>query len=127
MDTQIRPVTPEAAIMPVPAASRTTLSQPQRSAAIEPTSTGPAVLLAQLRHAILRCADEAARAEPNDTDARLHCFMAKLSGTMESLGQHDLDIALWDLLRTSYMPVELMPWTTVRMVDQAENDSGAPL
>lgn len=97
MDTQIRPVASSPAV--VAPSARPTLSLPVRFVSLD-LPQGPAVLLAQIRHAILRCADEAACAEPTDTDARLHSFMAKLSGSMESLGQRDLDTALWDLLST---------------------------
>lgn len=106
MDTQIRRATQAAAVTPAASVMRPTLSLPTREViaaapALAPAVRSPAVVLAQLRHAILRCADEATRAEPNDTDARLHSFMAKLSGSMESIGQRDLDTALWDLLSTT--------------------------
>jgi hypothetical protein len=57
-----------------------------------------------LRKAILECAHQATVAEPLDTDRRLHCFIAKLSGTMEGLGERELDAALWNLMTTHRQP-----------------------
>jgi len=54
-----------------------------------------------LRRAILDCAHQATAAEPLDTDARLHSFIAKLSGTMEGLGERELDAVLWNLMTTA--------------------------
>lgn len=103
MDTQIRPVwsTP---VVVVPAA-RPTLSLTGRQAAAQaaPDST-LAATANKLREAILRCAAEAQREEGKDTDARLHCFIAKLSGSMECLGEVDLDHALWDLMKLRAEP-----------------------
>lgn len=53
-----------------------------------------------LRKAILDCAHQATAAEPVDTDRRLHSFIAKLSGTMEGLGERELDAVLWNLMKT---------------------------
>jgi len=64
---------------------------------------GPATITA-LRKAILDCAHQATVTEPTDTDARLHCFIAKLSGTMEGLGERELDAALWNLMTTHRQP-----------------------
>jgi len=73
----------------------------------EPTRTaleaGPACATA-LRKAILDCALQATAAEPIDSDARLHSFIAKLSGTMEGLGERELDAALWNLMTTHRQP-----------------------
>ena len=62
------------------------------------------VTVTSLRKAILDCAHEATTTEPTDTDARLHCFIAKLSGTMEGLGERELDAALWNLMTTHRQP-----------------------
>jgi hypothetical protein len=56
---------------------------------------------AQLRKAIIDCAHRAYASYPHDTDARLHSFIAKLSGSMEGLDEPDLDKALWALLETA--------------------------
>ena len=55
-----------------------------------------------LRKAILDCAHQATAAEPADTDRRLHSFIAKLSGTMEGLGERQLDAVLWNLMKTEH-------------------------
>lgn len=57
-----------------------------------------------LRKAILECARQATVAEPVDTDRRLHSFIAKMSGTMEGLGERALDTALWNLMSTNATP-----------------------
>ncbi|WP_312548150.1 hypothetical protein [Massilia sp.] len=62
-----------------------------------------------LRRAILDCALQATRAEPDDSDRRLHSFIAKLSGTMEGLGERELDVVLWNLMATEPAPSEVMP------------------
>lgn len=96
MDTSIRRITPAASVTPVPNAARATLSLPYRA----PLMT-EAEQLDRIRKAIVRCAAEALKAEPRDTDARLHSFLAKLSGSMEGLAERELDIVLWNLLCTS--------------------------
>ena len=63
-----------------------------------PGSQQPTV--ATLRKAILDCAHQATLAEPHDSDRRLHSFIAKLSGTMEGLGERELDAVLWNLMST---------------------------
>jgi hypothetical protein len=68
------------------------------------TSIAPKVTAAILRKFILECAREATTAEPTDTDARLHSFVAKLSGSMEGLGERELDAALWNLMTTHRQP-----------------------
>jgi len=60
--------------------------------------------VATLRKAILDCALQATRAEPHDSDRRLHSFIAKLSGTMEGLGERELDAVLWNLMETKVTP-----------------------
>ncbi len=53
--------------------------------------------VAKLRATILRCATEAAKEEPRSVEYRLHAFIAKLSGSMESMGENELDKVLWSL------------------------------
>ncbi len=118
MDGQIRPRQPQE-MRALPARpARTTLTLPQRpmnlvfvSGAVNAipnqgdrrftvlvTSTAT---IDSLRKAILDCALQASRAEPDDSDRRLHSFIAKLSGTMEGLGERELDSALWNLMATT--------------------------
>ena len=54
---------------------------------------------AKLREAMLHCASEATKAEPTNVEYRLHSFIARLSGTMEAMGERDLDETLWGLLQ----------------------------
>jgi len=63
--------------------------------------------VAKLRETILRCAREAKKAEPNNVEYRLHSFIAKLSGSLEGMGELDLDAALWQLLETKPAPCPL--------------------
>ena len=97
MDTQIRPLV----VAPAFAERRPTLSLP---ASHKPAFAASASSIASpapgLRESILRCAAEAQVDEKHDTDARLHCFIAKLSGCMESMGETELDHVLWDLMKT---------------------------
>ena len=60
----------------------------------------PTATITSLRKAVLDCAAQATAAEPVDTDRRLHSFIAKLSGTMEGLGERELDAVLWNLMET---------------------------
>ncbi|MDK6078947.1 hypothetical protein [Massilia varians] len=53
---------------------------------------------AKLRDTILRCAREAIQAEPSSVEFRLHSFIAKMSGSMEVMGERELDESLWKLL-----------------------------
>lgn len=96
MDGQIRirQLQDMRALPPRPA--HTTLNLPQ-----QPNKPG----LDSLRKAILDCALQATRAEPHDSDRRLHSFIAKLSGTMEGLGERDLDAVLWNLMATNPVPL----------------------
>ena len=55
---------------------------------------------ASLRQAIIDCAAQATAAEPVDTERRLLSFMARMSATMEGLGERELDAVLWDLTKT---------------------------
>lgn len=53
---------------------------------------------ATLRAAIVRCAANASKDAPADEERRLANFVARLSASMESLGDHELDAMLWGLL-----------------------------
>ena len=53
---------------------------------------------AALRDAIKRCVANASKDAPVDEDRRLASFVARLSASMESLGDHELDAMLWGLL-----------------------------
>jgi hypothetical protein len=117
MDTQIRPVSSTPVV--IAPTTRPTLSLPSRTAAANATVTSELAALAselaalasglaatanKLREAILRCAAEAQHEEVKDTEARLHCFIAKLSGSMECLGEVEIDHALWDLMKLRAEP-----------------------
>jgi hypothetical protein len=92
MDGQIRLRQPQEMRALPPRPARITLTLPQQS-----NKAG----LDSLRKAILDCALQATRAEPHDSDRRLHSFIAKLSGTMEGLGERELDAVLWNLMSTA--------------------------
>lgn len=53
--------------------------------------------VATLRSTIARCAMQAGVDAPANADLRLAVFVARLSGSMESLGDHELDAMLWGL------------------------------
>lgn len=53
---------------------------------------------AAFRDAIKRCAANATKDAPADEERRLTNFVARLSASMESLGDHELDAMLWGLL-----------------------------
>lgn len=127
MDTQIRRVTPAPSslvLVPAPtvvlqeinlapidwsehnvalAFDRVPLPVPAAACLASFVST-KAATVPLLRDAILECARQANVAEPSNTDARLHSFVAKLSGRMEGLGELGLDRALWDLMKTPWPP-----------------------
>lgn len=63
---------------------------------------------AALRAAIVRCAANASKDAPADEERRLANFVARLSASMESLGDHELDAMLWGLL-DSPEPTRLTP------------------
>jgi len=52
----------------------------------------------QMRKALLSCASQASQAEPSDIDARARSFIARLAGSMVSLGETALERALDQLL-----------------------------
>jgi hypothetical protein len=115
MDTQIRPVWSTPVVVAPPARPTLSLSGRQAAANAAPAST-LAATANKLREAILRCAAEAQREEGKDTDARLHCFIAKLSGSMECLGEVDLDHALWDLMKLRAEPARKLDVTASAVV-----------
>jgi hypothetical protein len=95
MDQSIRLRRPDEA-MPSPPARRTLT-----------LSAHPAAANAYaLRKAILDCAAAAIVAEPTNTEARVYSFLARLSATMEGLGEPDLDCALWKLMETKSIALE---------------------
>jgi len=118
MDGQIRLRQPHEMRALPPRPARTTLTLPKRpvnlvfvTGAVDAIKAQPqdrrfAVIDASapngehLRKAILDCAHQATIAEPGDSDRRLHSFIAKLSGTMEGLGERELDAVLWNLMET---------------------------
>lgn len=55
---------------------------------------------AAFRDAIKRCVANASKDAPADEERRLANFVARLSASMESLGDHELDAMLWGLLDT---------------------------
>ena len=56
------------------------------------------ITVATLRTAIARCVAQASADAPTDADMRTAAFVARLSGSMESLGDHELDAMIWGLL-----------------------------
>jgi len=105
MDGQIRLGQPQDMRALPPRLARTTLTLPPRLARATLTLPQQAnkAGIDSLRKAILDCALQATRAEPHDSDRRLHSFIAKLSGTMECLGERELDAVLWNLMETKHV------------------------
>lgn len=64
--------------------------------------------VAAFRAAIKRCATNASKDAPTDEERRLANFVARLSASMESLGDHELDAMLWGLL-DSPEPTRIAP------------------
>lgn len=62
------------------------------------------ITAAALRDAIKRCAANAAKDAPADEERRVMNFVARLSASMESLGDHELDAMLWGLLDSPEPP-----------------------
>jgi len=56
------------------------------------------ITVATLRTAIARCVAQASQDAPTDADMRTASFVARLSGSMESMGDHELDAMIWGLL-----------------------------
>lgn len=72
--------------------------------------------IAALRSAIARSATQASNDAPANADMRLATFVARLSGCMESLGDHELDAMLWGLFdcdRPAPPRDEAMPQLTI--------------
>ena len=62
--------------------------------------------IATLRDAVKRCSESAFKDHPYHTDARLHSFVARLSGSMEHLGERELDETFWGVLETVSAPAQ---------------------
>lgn len=73
---------------------------------------------AALRAAIVRCAANASKDAPADEDRRLANFVARLSASMESLGDHELDAMLWGLL-DSPEPTRITPAPALMSIQAA--------
>ena len=56
------------------------------------------ITVSTLRTAIARCVAQASTDAPTDAELRVTAFVARLSGSMESLGDHELDAMIWGLL-----------------------------
>jgi hypothetical protein len=56
------------------------------------------ITVAALRTAIADCVARASADAPADADMRAASFVARMSGSMESLGDHELDAMIWGLL-----------------------------
>ena len=56
------------------------------------------ITVASLRTAIATCVARASEDAPTDADMRAASFVARLSGRMESLGDHELDAMSWGVL-----------------------------
>jgi len=56
------------------------------------------ISVAAFRTAIARCVAQATVDAPTDAELRTATFVARLSGSMESLGDHELDAMIWGLL-----------------------------
>lgn len=74
--------------------------------------------VAALRDAITRCAANAAKDAPADEERRAVNFVARLSASMESLGDHELDAMLWGLL-DSPEPTRITPAPALMSVQAA--------
>ena len=55
------------------------------------------ITVAAIRTAIANCVAQASKDAPTDADLRVTSFVARLSGSMESLGDHELDAMIWGL------------------------------
>ena len=55
------------------------------------------ITVAAIRTAIANCAAQASTDAPTDAVLRVTAFVARLSGSMESLGDHELDAMIWGL------------------------------
>lgn len=55
------------------------------------------ITVAAIRTAIANCVAQASVDAPSDAELRVTAFVARLSGSMESLGDHELDAMIWGL------------------------------
>ena len=55
------------------------------------------ITVAAIRTAIANCVTQASADAPTDAELRVTSFVARLSGSMESLGDHELDAMIWGL------------------------------
>jgi hypothetical protein len=55
------------------------------------------ITVAAIRTAIANCVAQASADAPTDAELRVTAFVARLSGSMESLGDHELDAMIWGL------------------------------
>jgi len=55
------------------------------------------ITVAAIRTAISNCVAQASADAPTDAELRVTAFVARLSGSMESLGDHELDAMIWGL------------------------------
>lgn len=55
------------------------------------------ITVAAIRTTIAKCVAEARADAPTDAELRVTAFVARLSGSMESLGDHELDAMIWGL------------------------------
>jgi hypothetical protein len=55
------------------------------------------ITVAAIRMAIANCVAQASADAPSDAELRVTAFVARLSGSMESLGDHELDAMIWGL------------------------------
>lgn len=114
MDTSIRlrttaEMTQDVAVLPDPNMTlprlRTSTVKRIGGKLVRVAIESPPTTVASLREAILNCAASAIQAEPVDAARRLHSFIAKLSATMEGLGERELDTVLWNLMETQPDPI----------------------
>ena len=62
------------------------------------------ITVAAIRTAIATCVARASEDAPADVDMRVTAFVARLSGSMESLGDHELDAMIWGLFDVPPQP-----------------------
>ena len=68
----------------------------------------PMITVASLRTAIANCVAQASADAPTDAELRVTAFVARLSVSMESLGDHELDAMIWGLFDMPH-PTQLCP------------------
>jgi len=62
------------------------------------------ITVAAIRTAIANCVAQASTDAPTDAELRVTSFVARLSGSMESLGDHELDAMIWGLFDMPHQP-----------------------